>query len=160
MSSASGQFISSVKRINAVVSDVLSAGPFSHSTNVAGLASFRKSPRTFSATADALSSRSNVQNIVYPFFVCRFRNLTPGPPPFSSMNSTPADSNALLRPATVDIWAAIIPGFDSRRFIVGSDTDEAFAKSRCSQRNRARAARINSLLRRSSAFPMSAPIGI
>jgi alpha/beta hydrolase fold len=29
-----------------------------------------------------------------PFFCCRFRSRTPGPPPFSSMNSTPADSNA------------------------------------------------------------------
>jgi hypothetical protein len=30
----------------------------------------------------------------YPFFNCRFRSRTPGPPPFSSMNSTPADSKA------------------------------------------------------------------
>jgi hypothetical protein len=29
-----------------------------------------------------------------PFSCCRFRSRTPGPPPFSSMNSTPADSNA------------------------------------------------------------------
>jgi hypothetical protein len=28
------------------------------------------------------------------YFFCRFRNLTPGPPPFSSMNSTPALSKA------------------------------------------------------------------
>jgi hypothetical protein len=32
--------------------------------------------------------------VVYLFFWCRFRNLTPGPLPFSSMNSTPANSNA------------------------------------------------------------------
>ena len=28
------------------------------------------------------------------FFDCRFRSRTPGPPPFSSMNSTPVDSRA------------------------------------------------------------------
>jgi hypothetical protein len=30
----------------------------------------------------------------YPFFDCRLRSRTPGPPPFSSMNSTPAVSSA------------------------------------------------------------------
>ena len=30
----------------------------------------------------------------YRCFPCRFRSRTPGPPPFSSMNSTPADSRA------------------------------------------------------------------
>jgi len=31
-----------------------------------------------------------VQPPLDPFFCCRFRNRMPGPPPFSSMNSTPA----------------------------------------------------------------------
>jgi hypothetical protein len=86
-----------------------------------------------------------------PFFCCRFRSRTPGPPPFSSMNSTPATSRAFFRAATVDRCAAMTPAFDSRRFIVGSDTDEATARSRCSQRTRARAALINSLLSTSAA---------
>ena len=51
------------------------------------------------------------------------------------------------------------PAFDSRRFIVASETDEASAKSRCSHRTRARAALINSLLSTSAAFPIHS-IGI
>ena len=37
------------------------------------------------------SARLGFEPLRYPFFSCRFRNRTPGPPPFSSMNSTPAD---------------------------------------------------------------------
>ena len=40
-------------------------------------------------------------------FCCRFRKRTPGPPPFSSMNSTPADSSAFCSATTVDLCAAI-----------------------------------------------------
>jgi hypothetical protein len=47
-----------------------------------------------------------------------------------------------------------MPGFDSSRFIVGRETDEAASRSRCSQRKRARAARISSLVR--TAFGLDA----
>ena len=69
---------------------------------------------------------------------------TPGPLPF--VNSIPADSKAPLSAVTVELWAAKVPGVTSRRFIVGSDTPEALARSRCSQRNSARAARMSSLV--------------
>jgi hypothetical protein len=45
----------------------------------------------------------------------RFRSRTPGPLPFSSMNSMPADSSAFVSATIVDMCAAIIPGFDSSR---------------------------------------------
>src|SRR5262249_49195762 len=95
------------------------------------------------------SSRTQAQAFLrYPQ-----RNLTPGPPPFSSMNSTPADSSAFRRAARVEPCATRGPGLDSNRLMVGSDTEDAFARSRCSHRNRARAARINSLLSERAAFP-------
>src|SRR5262249_4077441 len=72
------------------------------------------------------------------------RRRTPGPLPF--VNSMPADSNARLSAVTVELCAANTPGAPSRRFMVGSDTPEARARSRCSQRNNARAARISSLV--------------
>jgi hypothetical protein len=40
------------------------------------------------------AGRLSFEPVGYPFFRCRFRNRTPGPPPFSSMNSTPANSKA------------------------------------------------------------------
>jgi hypothetical protein len=60
------------------------------------------------------------------------------------VNSTPAVSSALTNAATVEAWAAKPPGFASRRFTVGSDTDEAFARSRCSHLSSALAARMSS----------------
>ena len=48
-----------------------------------------------------------------------------------------AASSAYLRAATVDRCAAMLPGLDLSRFIVGSETEEALAKSRCSERRRA-----------------------
>ena len=39
----------------------------------------------------------------YPFFSCRLRSRTPGPPPFSSMNSTPAASKARFITSTVAV---------------------------------------------------------
>jgi len=81
------------------------------------------------------------------------RRRTPGPPPFSSMNSTPADSSACRSAATVEPCAAIRPGFDSSRLIVGSETDDACDRSRCSHRKRARAARISSLLSKKAGLP-------
>jgi hypothetical protein len=41
-----------------------------------------------------LRSLGRSYSVREPFFCCRFRSRTPGPPPFSSTNSTPADSNA------------------------------------------------------------------
>ncbi len=73
---------------------------------------------------------------------------TPGPPPFSEMNSIPAASNDPLMAAIVEVYAPRLPGFVSRRLIVGSETFEASAKSDCSQRNKALAARTCSLVRR------------
>jgi hypothetical protein len=52
-----------------------------------------------------------------------------------------------LSAATVEPWAANFPGLDSRRFTVGRETEEADARWRCSQRRRALAARISSLVR-------------
>ena len=69
------------------------------------------------------------------------------------MNSTPADSNAFRSAMTVEPWAAIAPGFDSSRLIVGNETDEACDRSRCSHRKRARAARMSSLLSEKVGFP-------
>ena len=46
--------------------------------------------RPFTAFSFILSSGSQ------PFLSWRFRSRTPGPPPFSSMNSTPATSKAAL----------------------------------------------------------------
>jgi hypothetical protein len=74
------------------------------------------------------------------------RSRTPGPPPFSSMNSMPADSNARFRAKMVGSWAAKNPGCASRRLMVGSDTDDLAAKSFCSHRNSALAALMSSLV--------------
>src|SRR5438045_179493 len=73
-------------------------------------------------------------------------NRRPEPPP-CSMNSMPASSKARCRAATVESWAPKIPGFDSRRLIVGRETEDFSAKSRCSHRRSALAARISSLVR-------------
>lgn len=49
---------------------------------------------------------------------------------------------------SVSAWATMMPGLASRRLMVGRETEEALARSRWSQRRRARAARISSLVRR------------
>ena len=77
-------------------------------------------------------------------FGCRRR--TPGPPPFSAMNSTPAFSKAFRNPTIVRSCAANAPGWVSSRFTLGSDTPEALARSRCSHRSSALAARTCSLV--------------
>ena len=70
--------------------------------------------------------------------------VVPGPLPF--VNSMPADSKACLSAVTVELCAANTPEAPSRRFMVGREMPEARARSRCSQRNSARAARISSLV--------------
>jgi hypothetical protein len=76
-----------------------------------------------------------------------FRRRTPDPPPFSLMNSMPAFSRAFRNSKIVRSWAASAPGWVSSRFTLGSETPEASARSRCSHRRRARAARTCSLVR-------------
>src|SRR5258708_6856378 len=70
-----------------------------------------------------------------------FRSRTPGPPPFSSMNSTPADSKAALSAASFAAVTGISPSIVSTRRIVATPTLEALAKSRALHLSKARAAR-------------------
>ena len=63
------------------------------------------------------------------FLPCPLRDLTPAPPPFSSMNSAPADSIAFRRAARVEPCAASMPGLDSRRLMVGRTPKTRFLKS-------------------------------
>ncbi len=91
---------------------------------------------------------------IYGVFSCRLRSRTPGPPPFSSMNSIPAPSSAFRSAVAVDACAAIGPAFDSRRLIVDKETEEAAERSYCSQRSSARAARISSLVNSSAGRPI------
>jgi hypothetical protein len=71
-----------------------------------------------------------------------FFSLTPTPPPFSSMNWTPADSNALrmaqLFAAVSDVSSIV----NSARRIVVTPTDDDRARSSALQRINALAARI------------------
>ena len=66
---------------------------------------------------------------------CGLRGRTPGPPPFSAMNSIPAFSRAFRNSAIVRCCAASAPGWVSSRFTLGSDTPEASAKSLCWRRS-------------------------
>jgi hypothetical protein len=73
----------------------------------------------------------------YPVFSCRFRNRTPGPPPFSSMNSTPARFRTLAIAASVAMSPAYLPV--SMLVIVLRWRRVASARSRTVQFNAARA---------------------
>ena len=70
----------------------------------------------------------------------RLRRRTPGPPPFSSMNSIPAFSSAVL------IFCAVVsrppsnPSAASNRFMVGSEISAAEASFSCDQPTSVRAA--------------------
>src|ERR1700694_172382 len=57
------------------------------------------------------------------------------------------DSKARLRAVTVDRCAPRTPGIVSSRLTVANETADASARSRCSHRTRARAARMSSLVR-------------
>jgi hypothetical protein len=72
----------------------------------------------------------------------RLRRRTPEPPPFSSMNKTPAPSIAARIFSAVSSRPPSSPSIDSRRATVGSDTPDLLAKSACDQPSRARAALI------------------
>ena len=70
------------------------------------------------------------------------RRRTPCPPPFSSMNSTPADLIALIIRSAVSPRPPKRPSTASRRLMVGIDTSAALARSSCDQPSSARAALI------------------
>jgi hypothetical protein len=78
--------------------------------------------------------------VVWPGSV-DFRRRTPGPPPFSAMNSTPAFSRARVIAATAlsDTW---MPPSASALLTVGMERSAADATLVCDQPTRARAARI------------------
>ena len=71
-----------------------------------------------------------------------FRRRTPGPPPFSSMNSTPAFSSACRKAASLADVTGISPSTTSTRRMVATPTFEAAARSSALHRSKARAARI------------------
>ena len=74
------------------------------------------------------------------YFRRRSRRRTPGPPPFSSMNSTPADSSARRIFLPVSFRPPNGPSWASRRFIVGTDTFATAASRSWDQASSARAA--------------------
>jgi hypothetical protein len=80
----------------------------------------------------------------YPFFNCRFRNRTPGPPPFSSMNSTPARFRTPAIAASVAASPAYLPV--SMLVIVLRWSWVASARSRTVHFNAARAIRTCALV--------------
>jgi hypothetical protein len=77
----------------------------------------------------------------------RLRNRTPGPPPLSSMNSTPAASRARRTARSlavvIDVWASV----SSARRIVVTPRLDSRARSSALQRMRARAALICALVK-------------
>ena len=78
------------------------------------------------------------------------RRRTPGPPPFSAINTTPADSSARWRAAIVGRFAINSPRNPSNRLIVARETFEASLSALCSSRRIARAARSCSLVSKSA----------
>ena len=77
----------------------------------------------------------------------RCRKRTPGPPPFSSMNSTPAASRARRTAkslaAVIDVWSSA----SSARRMVATPTADSLARSSARHRRNARAALIWPLVR-------------
>src|SRR5262245_16702923 len=69
-----------------------------------------------------------------------FLSLTPRPPPFSSMNSTPPSSSAVRILVAVLVRPPIGPSRASNRLMVGVETPAASANSSCDQDSKARAA--------------------
>ena len=76
----------------------------------------------------------------------RCRNRTPGPPPFSSMNSTPAASKVRRTAKSLATVREVLSSASSARLIVLSPSDDARARSFALHLRRARAARIWELL--------------
>jgi hypothetical protein len=91
---------------------------------------------TIRFTGSALSQRQRVSpsHPIKPayfldFPVAGFRRRTPGPPPFSSMNSTPAASIAVRNLWVVSSRPPSSPSTASSRATVGSEIPELSAKS-------------------------------
>ena len=72
----------------------------------------------------------------------RCRKRTPGPPPFSSMNSTPATSKARRTARSLATVREVLSSASSARLIVAIPKAASRASSAALQRRRARAARI------------------
>ena len=72
----------------------------------------------------------------------RCRKRTPGPPPFSSMNSTPAASKARRTAKSLATVREVLSSASSARLIVAIPKAASRASSAALQRRRARAARI------------------
>jgi hypothetical protein len=75
----------------------------------------------------------------------RFRSRTPGPPPFSSMNSTPAASKARRTARSFATVIVVSASASSARRTVVIPSLDSRARSSALQRRRARAARICAL---------------
>jgi hypothetical protein len=78
----------------------------------------------------------------YSFFSVRLRIRTPGPPPFSSMNSTPADSNARRTAKSFAMVMDVSFSAPSARRMVASPRAASRARSSALHRRRPRAALI------------------
>jgi hypothetical protein len=76
-----------------------------------------------------------------------FRSRTPGPPPFSSMNSTPAASSARRTDKSFAAVIDVSSSASSARRMVAIPTDDARARSCARQRRKVRAALICPLVR-------------
>ena len=98
-------------------------------------------------------------NAAYLF--CRpFRSRTPGPPPFSSMNSTPAASSARRTAKSFAAVRAVRPTATSARLIVFTPSADSRARSAALHCSRARAALICALERGSDFMLTCAPIWV
>jgi hypothetical protein len=101
----------------------------------AGIPSHRSFARAITATCCGRPQRPNA---FASSFWYRFRSRTPGPPPFSSMNSMPRATKACLIAwiATTDTWRR----FFSKSTTVDNPNVAAAASSLCVSSNSARAA--------------------
>jgi hypothetical protein len=75
------------------------------------------------ATEDLIADAAYLLGLLW----IRLRSLTPGPPPFSSMNSMPAFTRAASILSPVSARPPKGPSFASSRLIVGTDTFAAEA---------------------------------
>jgi hypothetical protein len=73
---------------------------------------------------------------------CGLRRRTPGPPPFPSMNSTPAASKARRMAKSFGAVIEVSASASSARRIVATPTADSRARSAARHRRKARAARI------------------
>jgi hypothetical protein len=95
--------------------------------------------RWFGSTPES-DPTAAVLGLTYSFLGRRLRIRTPGPPPFSSRNSTPAVSKANRILVPVSSRPPNGPSLASKRLIVGNDTSAAAASCSCDQAKSERAA--------------------